>query len=219
MGTTFTATIRRATYPDIDPATNKPGCCGKSVLITGAGKGIGRSVAIPYAKAGTSHIAIAARTISEASAVCAEAVEETKRAGEQGPQVLPLRIDVCDRSSIDVAASTINNEWPRLDILVNNAGYLAHFAPVIEGDESDWWGTWEVNIRNVYWVTKALLPLMLKSSDKTVVNVTSTGALALSPGASAYQASKLAVMRLTEYLMVDYIDQVKRPDHCADCAD
>lgn len=209
MGATFTATLRHDTYPAIDPARNDPGCAGKSVLVTGAGKGIGRAIAISYAKAGASHIAITARSLPEASAVCTEAVEAAKRAGSKHePQMLPLVMDVCDRHSIDAAASTISNSWGRLDILINNAGYLAPFVPVAEGDEADWWRSWEVNVRGVYWVTKALLPLMLKRGDKTVVNLTSAGALVLTPGASAYQPSKLAVMRFTEYLMVDYIDQV-----------
>ncbi|KAL8850361.1 MAG: hypothetical protein Q9221_004681 [Calogaya cf. arnoldii] len=208
LGSTFTATLRHDTYPAIDPAKNKPGCRGKSVLVTGAGKGLGRSIAISYAKAGASHIAITARSLPEASAVCAEAVDAAKSAGENEPQMLPLVMDVCDRGSLDIAASIIRNTWVRLDILVNNAAYLAPFVPVVDGDEEEWWRTWEVNVRGVCWVTKALLILMLKGGDKTVINLTSTGALALTPGASAYKPSKLAVMRLTEYFMVDYVDQI-----------
>ncbi|KAL8784360.1 MAG: hypothetical protein Q9213_004012 [Squamulea squamosa] len=207
MGGTFTATLRHDTYAAIDPVNTEPGCGGKSVLITGAGKGLGRSIAISYAKAGASYIAITARSLSKASAVCAEAVEAAKRAGKHEPQTLPLVMDVCDRGSLDATASTIGDVWGRLDILINNAAYLAPFVAVADGDEADWWHTWEVNVRGVYWVTKALLPLMLKRGDKTVINLTSTGALALTPGASAYQPSKLTVMRFTEYLMVDYVDQ------------
>ncbi|KAK2834890.1 hypothetical protein FQN49_006816 [Arthroderma sp. PD_2] len=76
-----------------------------------------------------------------------------------------------------------------------------------DGAEAEWWRSWEVNIRGLYWVTKALLPLMLQGGDRTVINVTSTGALCLTPGASSYQSSKFAVMKLTEYLMADYIDR------------
>ena len=219
LGGTFTKTLRHDTYEAIDPTKNKPGCRGKSLLITGAGKGIGRSIAISYAKAGASRIAITARSLPEASAVCTEAVEAAKLAGEPEPQMLPLETDLCDRRSLDIMASTIGNIWGRLDILVNNAAYLAPFLAVADGDEEEWWHTWEVNVRGVYWVTKALLPLMLKEGDKTVVNLTSTGALALTPGASAYQPSKLAVMRFTEYLMVDYMDQVSRLGDHLDCAD
>ncbi|CAO1601214.1 hypothetical protein XANCAGTX0491_004881 [Xanthoria calcicola] len=207
VGGTFTATLRHDTYPAIDPTRSKPSYRDKRVLITGAGKGLGRSIAISYAKAGASHIAITARSHPEALAVCADAVEAAKRNGEHKPQMFPLVMDLCDRGSLNTAASTIDSTWGRLDILINNAGYLAPFAPVADGDEEDWWRTWEVNVRGVYWVTKALLPLMLKGGDKTIINLTSIGALALTPGASAYQPSKLAVMRLTEYFMVDYEEQ------------
>ncbi|KAL8996042.1 MAG: hypothetical protein Q9169_004354 [Polycauliona sp. 2 TL-2023] len=207
VGGTLTPTLRHDTYPTIDPTKNEPGCRGKSVLISGAGKGLGRSIAISYARAGASHIAISARNLPEASAVCDEVVQAAKGAGQDEPQTLALVMDVCDRASLDSAASTVRDAWGRLDILINNAAYLAPFISLADGDEEDWWHTWEVNVRGVYWLTKALLPLMLTGGDKTVINLTSTGALALTPGASAYQPSKLAVMRLTEYLMVDYIHQ------------
>ncbi|KJF61022.1 uncharacterized protein CIMG_11375 [Coccidioides immitis RS] len=208
LGLNFTPTIRRDTYSAIDPVANKPGCRGKAVLITGATKGIGQAIAIAYGKAGASCIAIGARNIADASAVCAMVSEEAKSAGvSEPPDMLPLRIDVCERGSIDAAVTAIRNSWGRLDVLINNAGFLAPFVPMGAGDETEWWRTWEVNVRGVYWVIKAILPLMLQGGDKTIVNVASVGALALSPGASAYQPSKLAVMRLTEYLMVDYEDQ------------
>ncbi|EER29451.1 oxidoreductase,short chain dehydrogenase, putative [Coccidioides posadasii C735 delta SOWgp] len=208
LGLNFTPTIRRDTYSAIDPVANKPGCRGKAVLITGATKGIGQAIAIAYGKAGASCLAIGARNIADASAVCAMVSEEAKSAGvSEPPDMLPLRIDVCERGSIDAAVTAIRNSWGRLDVLINNAGFLAPFVPMGVGDETEWWQTWEVNVRGVYWVIKAILPLMLQGGDKTIVNVASVGALALSPGASAYQSSKLAVMRLTEYLMVDYKDQ------------
>lgn len=210
LGDNFTSTIRHDTYPTINPATNKSKPdWPRSVLITGAAKGIGRATAIAYAKAGAAMIAVSARVFQEAVAVCAEVVDEAKRAGRSEPQTLPLQMDVCDRGSIDAAVSTIQKAWGRLDILINNAAYLAPFVPVADGDESEWWYTWEVNVRGVYWVTKALLPLLLQDGpgDRTVVNVVSIGALALTPGASAYGPAKMALMRFTEFLMVDYMDQ------------
>lgn len=210
LGDNFTSTYRHDTYSAIDPATNKnKPSWPRSVLITGGAKGIGRATAISYAKAGATRIAVSARVFQEASAVCAELIDEAKRVGRPEPQTLPLQMDVCDRRSIDAAVSAIQKAWGRLDILINNAGYLAPYHPLADGDESDWWYTWEVNVRGVYWVTKALLPLLLQDGpgDKTVVNVGSIGALVLGPGGSAYQVSKMAIMRLTEYLMVDHMDQ------------
>ena len=211
LGVNFTSTVHHDTYPTIDPATNQnQPAWPRSVLITGAAKGIGRATAIAYAKSGAARIAVSARVLREAEAICAELVNEAKRVGRPEPQTLALQIDVCDRRSINAAASTIQKAWKRLDILINNAAYLAPFVPLADGDESEWWYTWEVNIRGVYWVTKALLPLLLQAGvpgDKTVINVSSIGALALTPGASAYNPSKTALTRFTEFLMVDHQDQ------------
>lgn len=218
LGINFTSKVHHDTYPTIDPATNQnQPAWPRSVLITGAAKGIGRATAIAYAKSGAARIAVSARALQEAETVCAELVDEAKRIGRRPePQTLALQIDVCDRRSIDAAASTIQKAWGRLDILINNAAYLAPFVPLADGDESEWWYTWEVNIRGIYWVTKALLPLLLLQQDggggggggdKTVINVSSIGALALTPGASAYNPSKTALTRFTEFLNVDHQEQ------------
>lgn len=212
LGVNFTSTIHHDTYPAIDPTTaikTPP----RSVLITGANKGIGRATATAYAKAGTAMIAVSTRVLQDAEAVCAEVVQEAKRAGRPEPQTIPLKMDVCDRQSIEAAVSKIQKEWGRLDILINNAGYLAPFVPLADGDEAEWWYTWEVNVRGVYWVTKACLPLLLQDGDgprdgpgdKTIVNVSSIGALAIAPGASAYGSTKTALTRLTEFFVADYM--------------
>jgi len=91
--------------------------------------------------------------------------------------------------------------------LINNAGYLEEFIPIIDSDPSEWWKTWEVNVRGIYYVTKAFLPLLLKGGDKTVVNLSSIGAHGLRPGASGYQTTKLAVLKFTEFIMAEHTDQ------------
>lgn len=73
-----------------------------------------------------------------------------------------------------------------LDVLVNNAGWLEIFKPIGESDVDEWWYTWEVNIRGLYLVTKTFLPLVLKSKEKTIVNLSSEGAHLLAPGVSAH---------------------------------
>ncbi|KAE8370457.1 hypothetical protein BDV27DRAFT_152050 [Aspergillus caelatus] len=208
VGTTFTPTVHHDTYSAINPVTCQ-GSVKKSVLVTGAGKGMGRCTVVSYAKSGASRIAVCARKIDEAQAACDAALEAVRQAGlTASPQMLPLEMDVCDQRSVAAAVAILESSWNGgLDILVNNAGYLAEFLPLAEGDGDDRWRTWEVNVHGWYNVTKALLPLLLMGKDKTIVNVSSVGSLALTPGASAYQASKFALNRLTEYLMVDYIDQ------------
>ncbi|KAK0665931.1 hypothetical protein QBC41DRAFT_231724 [Cercophora samala] len=208
LGVQFTSKTHHDTYPQIDPSVFHPApCAGKTVLVTGAAKGIGRAIVASYAKAGASRIAITAR--GDVSATHAEALHAAAKAGRDvnpvgGVEFLLLRLDVTDYATVEACAAEVAAKWGHIDILVNNAGYLAPFVPLGEGDRGEWWLTWEVNVRGVYWVVRAMLPLVLRSKDKTIVNVTSVGALALTPGASAYQPSKLAVLRLGEYLMVEY---------------
>jgi NAD(P)-dependent dehydrogenase (short-subunit alcohol dehydrogenase family) len=202
----FVKTTCHDTYPAIDPKTQSD-CTGKYVLITGASKGIGRVTAVSFAKAGASHIAISAR--SKLDDTVAAVLAAAKEAGHTKPTVLPLEFDVNNREGVSAAAKTTEAEFGKLDILVNNAGYLATFTPLLEGDEDEYWKTWEVNYRGIYWVTKAFLPLVLKSELKTVLNLSSIGALLLVPGASAYQVSKFAILKLTEFFNVDYANQVR----------
>lgn len=130
-------------------------------------------------------------------------------AGRPMPTVLPIILDVSNRKSVSDAGVAIEREFGHLDILINNAGYLSDFVRLLESDEDDYWQNWEVNYRGVYWVTKSLLPLMLKGGEKTIVNVSSIGAMGLAPGGSGYQISKHAILRFSEFLMVDYGDQVR----------
>lgn len=112
-----------------------------------------------------------------------------------------------DQNSVKEAAKKTEKEFGRLDVLVNNAGYLTSFLPILEGDDEAYWTTYEINIRGVYWVSKAFLPLLLKGGDKTIVNLSSAGAHGLTKGGSSYQTTKFAICRFTEFLCVDYGEQ------------
>jgi NAD(P)-dependent dehydrogenase (short-subunit alcohol dehydrogenase family) len=114
---------------------------------------------------------------------------------------------VQDRQTIKTAAAETKKTFGKLDILINNAGYLETFIPVSESDEDDYWTTWEINYRGVYWMTKEFLPLLLdpeyKDGYKTIVNLSSIGAHLIRPGASSYQTTKFALLRFTEFLMAE----------------
>ena len=117
-------------------------------------------------------------------------------------------MDVTDRAAIEKAAEQAEKDLDgRLDILINNAGYLETFTPVAESDPDEYWKTWTVNMRGPYLVTRALLPLMLKGGEKTIVNLSSIGALTIRPGGSAYATTKMAICRFSEFLDAEYRDQ------------
>jgi NAD(P)-dependent dehydrogenase (short-subunit alcohol dehydrogenase family) len=194
------------TYPEIDSSTQS-NHTGHTIFITGASKGIGRATAISYVKAGASQIAIAAR--SDLSDVEADMLRAAKEAGKPEPKVLKIKLDVQNRQSVVEAGNVVRKEFGRLDVVINNAGYLSEYIKFLEADEEAFWRTWEINLRGIYWVTKELLPLLIETSSglQTIVNVSSTGALNLADGGGAYQASKFAVLRFTEFTCVDYADK------------
>ncbi|KAF9901743.1 hypothetical protein EC991_005752 [Linnemannia zychae] len=196
----FTSTLHTDTYPAIAHANHQ----GRTVLITGASKGIGRATAISFARSGAANIIIAARSGLD------EVEQELLAAAlpsSTPPQIIKLQLDVTSEISVAHAVERVEQACGRLDILVNNAGYLEDWKPIAESDPTDWWRSWQVNIRGVYLMTRAFLPLLLQGSQKTVINVSSTGAHMTSRGASAYQTNKFALLRFTEFLATEYGDQ------------
>ena len=178
------------------------------MLITGANGGVGRAVVQSYARAGSSHIGLGMRRRDVSDLVGAVKVAAAQ-GGHPEPTVTVLLIDLEDRASVTAVAKQLEREWGRLDILISNAGFLPPFVPLLEGDETDYWRAWEINIRGTYWIAKAFLPLLLRcGGDKTFVAISSLGAHILTPGASSYQTTKFAVNRFVEFLMQDYGDQV-----------
>ena len=111
-------------------------CTGKAVLVTGANKGIGKAVAMGYAKAGASQIAITAR--SGGADVVEEIKQTAAKAGRPEPQVLLICVDVTESKSVKEGAAQLESSWGRLDILVNNAGFLDKFVKILDGDEDLW---------------------------------------------------------------------------------
>lgn len=203
LGTNFTETIHHNTYPAIDSANAD--LTGKIIYITGASRGVGYETAISCAKAGAKGIALGAR--SDFTTIETEIHSAALAAGKNAPKVLKLKVDVANQANVDSVANEIEKVFGRLDILINNAGFLSEFNPLVETDPVAWWTNWEVNIKGVYLVTRSLLPLMLKGGEKTIVNISSIGGLALAPGASGYQPSKFALLRFTEFICTDYAKQ------------
>ncbi|KAL9075774.1 MAG: hypothetical protein Q9161_001526 [Pseudevernia consocians] len=204
LGIKFTPTIHSDTYPAIS-SISQSNLTGKSVFISGASQGIGHATALSYARAGAAKIAVTARsrleTIEQEILAAAATASPTKR--NPPPQVLVLSLDVLDHASVKAAAQTTEHAFGgKLDILINNAGYSEQGIPIVDSDADDYWRTWEINFRGVYWMTKAFLPLLLRADNetglKTIVNVSSMGALALRSGGSWYPTSKFALLKFTE---------------------
>lgn len=119
-----------------------------------------------------------------------------------------MQVDVASDESVRAAAKAVEKAFAgRLDILINNAGYLPEFKPVTESDPSEWWKGMEVNMKGTFLCCHYLLPMVLKTETKIVINVASVGANFLTYGGSSYLVSKFATCRLTEFLANDYEEQ------------
>ncbi|RAL13038.1 SDR family oxidoreductase [Aspergillus homomorphus CBS 101889] len=195
---------RKDTYPFIDPA--RADLAGKSVLITGASKGIGKATAISFAIAGCSKILMLAR--SDLTDVETAVHNAAMKANRPQPFVRSLKVDVTSEDSVRAAAETAAEVLGgSLDVLINNAGYLEEWKPIADSEPREWWRTWEVNIKGTYLAAHFFVPLLLKSQTKTIINISSGGAHAMFPGASAYQTTKFALCRLTEFMDTEYCQQ------------
>lgn len=201
-GIDFTPTIHSETYDFVKPSQFD--LSGRAVFITGASKGIGRETALSYAKAGTSFIAVGAR--SSLDSIEKDLAAAAKAAGRKEPKVLAVKVDVEDNASVEAAAKKVEESFGRLDILINNAGYAEKFTSILDSDPEEWRRSYMINVVGLYQVTKAFLPLVLKTQDdlKEIVNLSSIGAFLTNPGGSAYKPGKLAVLRFGEFIHAEY---------------
>ncbi|KAF3061293.1 Oxidoreductase UcpA [Daldinia childiae] len=197
-----TSVVHNDTYPAIDSA--KANLSGKAVLITGASKGLGRAISVSFAKAGASMIAIGAR--SDLSTTVSEIKAAAEKVGKPEPIILALKLDVADPKSVDDAAAQVKESFGRMDIVINNAG-IFDVAMILDTDPEKWWNIWRVNVMGPYNTARSFLPLLLEGSNKTIVTLSSVGAHLVGPGLSAYQPSKLAVLRLSEFISAEYGDK------------
>jgi NAD(P)-dependent dehydrogenase (short-subunit alcohol dehydrogenase family) len=202
-GALFTKTLHHDTYATINPTTFD--LTGKTVLITGASRGIGRTLAVSFTKARVSGLCLVAR--GDLSVTIAEVQHAAKEAGIPGPTILGAQLDVTSQSSIERCAGDFKRAFPKgLDILINNAGYLEPEMLIHESDPGEWWQSFEVSVKGPYLLSRSFIPLLLDKNDglKTIVNITSIGAHMLFPGMSGYNTAKLALCRFTEYIDTEY---------------
>lgn len=199
-----TSVVHNDTYPAID--SSKADLTGKAIFISGATRGIGKAISISFARAGASMIAIGGRSdLSETAQAMRAAATSV---GKPEPKILELELDVASQASVDAAAAEIKKTFGRIDIVVNNAGILSGRGRIAETDPEAWWHTMVVNLRGPFLAMRALIPLMLEVGGlKTFVTVSSVGAHCRTPSVSAYQTSKLAVLRLTEFVDAEYSDE------------
>lgn len=164
----------------------------KIALVTGSGRGIGRAIALAFAREGAD-LVLAARTPEQLDAVAADI-----RA--LGRRVLSVPTDVADRASVDALAENVRREFGRLDILVNNAGGGIEHNRILDSDPELWIADVTVNCISAYLVSRALLPLMIAADGGRVINVGSGMGHRPTPNSSAYHVGKAGMWMLTRCL-------------------
>jgi meso-butanediol dehydrogenase / (S,S)-butanediol dehydrogenase / diacetyl reductase len=167
---------------------------GRVALVTGGGRGIGRSIALALARAGA-HVAVAARTVPEIEAVAAEVKA-------LGRRTFFFPLDVSDRAQVAKAPRVVGAALGPVDILVNNAGMYA-LAPVHEMDDATWDAILAVDLTAAFLLTRACLPGMYERHWGRIINVASVNAQLGARGPSAYVAAKAGLIGFTRSLALE----------------
>jgi 3-oxoacyl-[acyl-carrier protein] reductase len=171
-----------------------PFLCGQVALVTGGGRGIGRAIALAFARAGAD-VAVAARTAGEIEAVAGEIRVAGRRA-------LAIPADVTDAAAVEVMVRQTLEGLGRIDLLVNNAGG-GIFRHTIDYTPEEWDAMMALNLRSVFLCVRAVAPHMLARGSGRILNLSSMAAYRGSPEYGAYGAAKAAVNHLTQTLSAE----------------
>lgn len=170
----------------------------KSIVVTGAGSGIGRATAVRFAAEGASVI-VADKIAQRAQDVTAEIVAE-------GGVAHPFTADVSKSSDVKALMAYAVEKIRRIDVLVNNAGY-GFAATVLETTEDDWDTLMSVNVKGIFLSCKHALPYMISQGQGSIINTASAVSAVGIANRAAYVASKGAVAALTRAMAIDHAHQ------------
>jgi len=162
---------------------------GKTALVTAAGQGIGRATALAFAR--------------EGAQVIATDIDQTLLAqlADAAPGLTTRRLDVTDAAAIAALAGAL----PPLSVLFNGAGFV-HNGTILECGEADWDFSFDLNVRSMYRIIRAVLPAMLAHGGGSIVNMASiASSVKAAPNRFVYATSKAAVIGLTKSIAADFV--------------
>jgi NAD(P)-dependent dehydrogenase (short-subunit alcohol dehydrogenase family) len=168
---------------------------GRVAMVTGAGRGIGRAVALALADHGALVAALARSSTGIDTTV--GAIEEA------GGRAIAVRCDVVDPDAVRAAVEHITDELGPVDVLVNNAGSNVVFGPLWEVDLDQWWRDVTINLRGPALCAAAVLPEMIARGRGCIVNIASGSATRAFPYNSSYAAAKAALVRFSDSLAAE----------------
>lgn len=176
--------------------SGKPTLVGKRAVVTGAGRGIGRSIALALAEAGAD-VAVSARTANDIEAM----VAEIRAAGRQS---VGVTCDVTDPEQVQHMMTTVTEGLGGIDILVNNAGNAGSHKFLNHPDEL-WQRMLAVNLTSVYYVSKAFVPTLINQRSGRIINIASIASRVGGQYIAAYTAAKHGALGLTRALAVELL--------------
>ena len=166
------------------------------VLVTGAGSGLGRALALRYARDGY-------------AVACADIVPER---AQETLALLPgaghhaLKVDVGDDASMDALRASLEHVWDSIDVVVNNAG-VASGGSLLEADMAEWQWMLNINLLGVVRGCRAFVPWLVRQKRGRVINIASFAALAGAPNIMSYGVAKAGVYTLSEQLRAELADK------------
>ena len=165
---------------------------GKVAIITGAGRGIGRSIALAMARDGAK-IAVTGRTKERRDKVAKEIIAD-------GGDARPFVLDVTKDEEVFIAVQQVLETWGQIDILVNSAGIIQYHTPVWETTIKEWDAMMGINLRGTFLCCHAVVPHMVNRREGKIINIASSSARMADDDLGPYTASKWAVAGYTTSL-------------------
>jgi hypothetical protein len=166
----------------------------KTAFITGATSGIGKATAEIFAKNKMNLIICGRRS---------ERLENLKEKLSKLTNVTTLQFDVRDKEAIFKAVESLPSKFKNIDILINNAGNAHGLNTIQDGNIDDWDAMIDINVKGLLYVSKAILPQMVKKNNGFVVNIGSIAGKEVYPNGNVYCASKYAVNALNKAMRID----------------
>lgn len=175
----------------------------KLVFITGASSGIGQACAEIFAQNGA-RLLLAARRVDRLKKLAAKLERLYKS------DIYYIRLDVRHQGEVEGKINSLPAEWKKIDILINNAGLSRGLNKLHEGDLTDWEEMVDTNIKGLLYVSRTVIPGMVKRKKGHVINIGSIAGHEVYPGGNVYCATKHAVDALTKGMQIDLVDTLVR---------
>ena len=165
-----------------------------TAFITGATSGIGRATATLFAKNNIRLVLCGRR---------AERLQELQNTLGEITEVTTLQFDVSDKNAVSKAIMSLPENFREIDILINNAGNAHGLSTIQDGDVDDWDAMIDINVKGLLYVSKAIIPNMIKRNSGFIVNIGSIAGKEVYPNGNVYCASKHAVNALNKAMRID----------------